>query len=302
MTRPPASLSHPCRIVRSATRDGHPIHGALFEPECEADRKVVVLHSHGTLGNFYFNPFIDEFAKSYCENGISFLSFNHQTHDAIAESEINGRLEYIGGSISEFPSCLDDFEAMRNLLAEIGYEHFVLQGHSLGCERVLFDRRNAAKSWPIILLAPVNSYETQRAWCAERLGLTIDELTKAILTNPSGTLRYDIYGSPSLDLEWDYCIPIYEKAYLSFVQSEAFSYFSPERTVLKSIDNALVIFSKNDAFHSFYDGDLQDFFAAVLGKGSDILALDCNHDFQGKLRIVCDACVDFIKKRTDAFD
>ncbi len=302
MTRRPVSLSQPCRIVRSVSGEGHPIHGALFEPECNENRKVVVLHSHGTLGNFYFNPFLDEFARFYCENGISFLSFNHQTHDSIAESEINGKLEYIGGSISKFSSCLDDFDSLRNLLAEIGYESFIMQGHSLGCERVVFDRRNTSKNWPLILLAPVNSYATQRAWCAKRLGLTIEELTESILANPSRNLRNEIYGSPSSNPEWDYNIPIFENAYLSFIQSEAFCYFSPERTVLESIDESLIVFSKNDAFHSFYDGDLQHFFRTVSGEGSKFLALDCDHDFKGKMQIVCETCVEFIKERTGAFD
>lgn len=302
MTRRSASLSRPCRLIRSMSRDGHPIHGALFEPELGENRGVVVLHSHGTLGNFYFNPFIDEFARFYCENGISFLTFNHLAHDAIAESEINGKLKYIGGSVSDFSSCLDDFEALRGFLGEIGYQHFIMQGHSLGCERVIFDRQKASKSWPVILLAPVNSYATQQAWCTERLGLTVNELTERILTNPSDVLRTDIYGSPSSDPEWDYHIPVFESAYLSFVQSEAFTYFSPERTSLTSIDEALVIFSKKDAFHSLYDGDLQDFFRSVVGVGSKFMAFDCNHDFEGRMNSVCEACVEFVKERTGVFD
>jgi len=302
MTRRSASLSRPCRLVRSVSGGGHPIHGALFEPELGENRGVVVLHSHGTLGNFYFNPFIDEFARFYCENGISFLTFNHLTHDAMAESEINGKLEYIGGSVSDFSSCLDDFEALRDFLGEIGYQHFIMQGHSLGCERVILDRQKASKSWPVILLAPVNSYATQHAWCTERLGLTVNELTERILTNPSDALRTDIYGSPSSDPEWDYHIPVFESAYLSFVQSEAFFYFSPERTSLTSIDEALVIFSKKDAFHSLYDGDLQDFFRSVVGVGSKFKAFDCNHDFEGRMNSVCEACVAFVKERTGVFD
>lgn len=291
------SLSRPCRMVRIYTRDGHPIHGAIFEPEQKDDRVTAVIHSHGTLGNFYFNPFIYVFAEFYNRNGIALLCFNHTTHDGIAESDVDGRLKYIGGSISEFATCLDDFNAVRRFLSSIGYRKFVMQGHSLGCERVVFDQRRSNENWPIILLAPVNSYATQTAWCRDRLETSVEELTASLRANPTTRLRIDIYGSPSKDPEWDYFIPIYEKAYLSFATSEAIQYFCPEGTVLQELRDTLIVFAATDAFHDFYEGSLERFFHSIAGKGSKLAAFKCNHDFDGALREVCETCVDFIKKQ-----
>ena len=109
--------------------------GLVFSPPRP---RLAIVHVHGSLGNFYQQPFIRVFANRLARHGIALLSFNLTAHDGITEGyNVAGDMRYIGGSLAAFASCLDDLDALvrvaRTLCPQV-----VLQGHSLGCDRVLF--------------------------------------------------------------------------------------------------------------------------------------------------------------------
>jgi alpha-beta hydrolase superfamily lysophospholipase len=83
----------------------------------------LLIHAHGTWGNFYANPFVGPIAGVSASLGIDFLSLNFPGHD---ETAVNERF--------------DDFApALEAWLDAIGsnYESLILQGHSLGALKIL---------------------------------------------------------------------------------------------------------------------------------------------------------------------
>lgn len=135
--------------------------GIVFRPP---NPRLAIVHVHGSLGNFYQQPFIRVFAKRLAHHGVALLSFNLTAHDGVSEGYTPDQgMQYIGGSLSRFETCLDDLDALLCFASSI-CPRVVLQGHSLGCDRVLFYVQQRAKCVPLILLSPCDSYRLQEIW------------------------------------------------------------------------------------------------------------------------------------------
>lgn len=104
-----------------ATSAGVRLHGLAMVP---TEPSSLVIHVHGTWGNFYANSFVSAFADAYHEQGIAFAAVNFPGHD---ETAMNERLE-------NFAPALD---AWIEKLAVSRSTPVVIQGHSLGALKCL---------------------------------------------------------------------------------------------------------------------------------------------------------------------
>lgn len=147
------------KLVRFKTRDGLNLQGLLFEPKAKTSK--VLVHVHGWVGNFYENPFIDPVSESVLEKNIAFLSFNNRGAGIVTEFLRTNKRENIGGSIEIFEECLLDIEGALNFLQKRGYAEMILQGHSLGCQKIVYYQHNKKdkRVKGLILIAPVNDAE-----------------------------------------------------------------------------------------------------------------------------------------------
>ena len=198
---------------------------------------IVIIHVHGSFGNFYSNSFIKTMADIYLKNGINFLSFNLTQHDGIAEAvrEKDGEKnwEYIGYSISEYESCLEDIQGAIDFSKTRKNAIVVLQGHSLGCNRVLYYINETKNNNPIILLSPTNSSELQKRWIFPE---TIEKQKERLKNVCENTILWDEHGVNTKNGEVDEinddvpCIPISPKSLLSIMNNYSFD-------MLKMLDN-----------------------------------------------------------------
>lgn len=128
--------------------------GILYSPNGNTDK--IVIHVHGLNGNFYENRFIDTLAKTYTNKNYAFLTFNNRGKDFISELLKGDDFAVIGGSLERFKDCLLDIEGVVNWVKEKGYKEIILEGHSYGCNKVLYyynkKKDNSIKK--IVLLAP----------------------------------------------------------------------------------------------------------------------------------------------------
>lgn len=140
--------------------------GILYQNE---ENDTTIIHVHGSFGNFYANRWLRIMAKQYLTAGINFLSFNLSAHDGIAEGYRYQReskkdiFEYIGFSVVEFSTCLDDISGAIDFASQFS-KKIILQGHSLGCDRVLYYLVNSRSTLSFILLSPADSYNLQKNW------------------------------------------------------------------------------------------------------------------------------------------
>lgn len=141
-------------LVRINSMDGIEQQGILYIPNKTTYK--VVIHVHGLNGNFYENRFLDVLAKSYTDKGYSFLTFNNRGKDFIAELVKGDDSVVIGGSLERFKDCILDIEGVINWVKQKGYKEITLEGHSYGCNKVLYyyNKKREECINKIVLLAP----------------------------------------------------------------------------------------------------------------------------------------------------
>src|SRR5260370_4632674 len=127
-------LSSPgCQIIQLKNNNGVPLEGLLFRVP---GAKITILHVHGSCGNYWSALFLPVLARHLIEIGINLFSINTSAHDCIVEGSRDGKFAYIGGSIVNFSECVLDIQAALDFLAPMN-TRVVLQGHSLGCDRIV---------------------------------------------------------------------------------------------------------------------------------------------------------------------
>lgn len=148
------------KLIRLTTKDRIELHGLLYEPSKKA--RGVLIHVHGFTGNFYENKFIDDIAKEAVSQGFAFFTFNNRGAGMVNEFMKKGRSKIrhitIGGSIEEFRDCVFDIKAAIDFVAKKGYKTIILQGHSLGCQKIVYYKHKTKdkRVKGLVLLAPVD--------------------------------------------------------------------------------------------------------------------------------------------------
>lgn len=126
-------------FLRETTDDKLILQGLLHEPE--KPTKNLILHIHGMSGNFYENRFLDAMASTFTDNNWAFLAPNTRGHDFIADLPVAGSKEKfrrIGNIFEKFEECVLDIKCWLDYAEKKGFTNIVLQGHSLGCAKVVF--------------------------------------------------------------------------------------------------------------------------------------------------------------------
>lgn len=150
-------MSHP--IVKVKTKDGYSLHGLFFEPKTK--NKSIVIHIHGSAGNFYFNDFYPHLAKLANNLNIAFLTTNNRGSEVY---NIETGTKYTGAAIEIFEECLLDIDAWIELAIAKGYKNIILEGHSFGTNKIQYYALNGkyrSKINALILLGFTDSYGGQ---------------------------------------------------------------------------------------------------------------------------------------------
>ena len=148
-------------FVRFETPDYIELQGWLSDAEGD----VAVIHMHGMSGNGYENTFLDTLHQTYNKLGISMFSIDNRGRGVISTFWQNNSLTHntdnvkLGGSCFEvLEECIYDIQGAINYLRSIGKSKFILQGHSLGCTKVIHYMNTQATDGitKVILLAPTD--------------------------------------------------------------------------------------------------------------------------------------------------
>ena len=141
-------------LVRINSIDNIEQPGILYSPNNDTNK--IVIHVHGLNGNFYENRFLDTIAKSYTDNNYAFLTFNNRGRDFITELLKGDDFTIIGGSLERFKDCILDIDGIVNWVKNKGYNEIILEGHSYGCNKVLYyyNHKKSDNIKKIFLLAP----------------------------------------------------------------------------------------------------------------------------------------------------
>lgn len=143
-------------LVWVETKDKVELYGLLKESK---KKTTLLINVHGTASNFYEEEFMEKFAELLPKRGISVLSANNRgayVYDAYQKS---------GAAVEIFEDCLFDIDAWIEFGLSRGYNQFILSGHSLGTEKVVYYMaygKYKDKVTKILLLAPADSFGSHR--------------------------------------------------------------------------------------------------------------------------------------------
>jgi len=160
-------------------------------------------------------------ADVYSSSGYNLLSINTSAHDGIAEGYRFGEFEYIGGALADFGECVADIGGAVDFASRLG-RRIILQGHSLGCDRILWFALQENSSLELILLAPCDSYRLQTNW---RFPETVEEQIQRLRSDDRleefPLLPWSEYGIRQ-GADWIYSIPVSRRTLLSIMEGPAF--------------------------------------------------------------------------------
>jgi pimeloyl-ACP methyl ester carboxylesterase len=209
----------------------------------EAGNKTTVIHIHGSFGNFYQNEFVRVMAARYGNARVNLISVNMASHDGLAEGyRYRDEFEYLGGAVADFNECVADIEgAVRYAM---GFsDRIILQGHSLGCDRVLQFLISSGKLYDFILLSPCDSYQLQAKWIAPE---TVEAQIARIKAQSREELSLDWLSSREYGVlggnGWTYPIPITRNAFLSIAQGPPFRLMNVEQPAHFSLVGKALIY------------------------------------------------------------
>lgn len=146
-------------IVKVATKDGYILHGLLQESKIKS--KNIIIHIHGSAGNFYQSNFYTYLFKMAEELGYAFLTTNNRG-TGVYDVELGTK--YRGAAIEIFEDCLLDIDAWIEYAINLGYENIILEGHSFGTNKIqyyYFNGKYKLKIKALILLGFTDSYGGQ---------------------------------------------------------------------------------------------------------------------------------------------
>lgn len=233
-------------LVRINSVDNIEMVGILYQPEEKSSR--IVIHVHGLCGNFYENRFLDRLAKTYTDNGYSFLTFNNRGTNFISELLKGNEFEIIGGCYERFTDCLLDIEGVINYAKNKGYTDFVLEGHSYGCNKVsyYYSKKKDKSIKKMVLLAPCDIPRICVKFLSEEEYKTAQrESTRLINEGKEDELidfSVNANGKISAGTYYNDFLPNGENDFIRYVDGE-----SGRSEVLNSVDiPTLVIFGNID--------------------------------------------------------
>lgn len=204
------------QLVQFSTMDELRLNGLL----AEAAGDVTVIHIHGKGGNFYENSFVRRMYTEYPQWGINFLGFNNRGHSSYVEAYKGEQVSYVGSAVERFEECLLDLEAAIIFARSLG-PYVVLQGHSFGCEKIMFYGQMKDSSLPLVLLSPCDGYRLQTVW---RPGETVEDQIERLRTQDTlhglEFLPPDEYGIRAGGV--DYSVPITARALVDLMAGPAF--------------------------------------------------------------------------------
>jgi len=154
------------------TGDNIKLDGLLYESNISTNEVVISVHG---MGSNCFKKREDILASEITKNNISYFCFNNRGHDltVFVDKYIDGKRRKIifGTSYEDVLDSYYDITGAIKSMMNIGYEKIHLQGHSLGCTKIVYTYNRLkndnnseilSKIKSIILLSLVDIPATQK--------------------------------------------------------------------------------------------------------------------------------------------
>lgn len=291
------------KIINFLATDGIQLNGILYESLNKT--KKIILAVHGMSSNC-FKKRDEVIGQKSNEANIDYFCFNNRGSELVRyiRKETEGKMQKMLGGMS-YEDPLDGYKDIVGAilkLKELGYEEVYLQGHSLGCTKIVYAYNKLKQEKreeilenikTIILLSLVDIPMTLKVF----LGENFDKyLEMAEDKEQSGNI-HDLMPNNA------FIHPVSVKTFLRYIRDNKeidFASYSTdtEFKVLNSIDIPLFMRWGNDKEMILQKVEdltqlLND---RILNKNKDINFIDgADHGYNGKEEILAEQIVEFLK-------
>ena len=281
------------------TEDDIELVGLLETPNNPTNK--VVISIHGMQSN-WLKTREHILSKTISEAGIAYFAFNNRGHELMTYTrKTNGEKLLNGGAVYE--DVLDgyyDIKGAINKMIELGFNDIYLQGHSLGCTKIVYgynklkQENNVSNIKGIILLSLVDIPDCQKY----DLGNKYDEMMEYAETKEKEGKLDELMPLGSFDH------PISVKTYLRYFKYNEkidFAKFSDKNYDFKELNNIQVpLFLRWGNVHELVIQNLDELVSFLKSKIKndklDIGYIDgADHGYTGKEGMLAKQIIQFIR-------
>lgn len=284
--------------------DGIKLNGFLYK-SVEKTNKVI-LSIHGMSSNCLKER--ETIISSYAnENQIDYFCFNNRGSELVKyiRKDIEGRKEKILGGTT-YEDVLEGYEDIVGAilkLKELGYENIYLQGHSLGCTKIVYTYHELkdeeendilAKIKGVILLSLIDIPSALKIYLRnrfkkylelaeekEKAGNLTDIMPKDSFIHPISVKTFLRYARDNQNIDFAKFGKDTELEYLNQIEVPLFMRWGNDNEMILQKADELVALVSN----------------CILNEKKDIDYIDgADHSYSGKEKILAKQIIEFIKK------
>lgn len=285
--------------------DGIKLNGFLLEGKEKANK--IILSVHGMSSNC-FKEREDKISSYMNENNIDYFCFNNRGSELVKyiRKDINDKEEKLLGGTS-YEDVLEGYEDIVGAilkLKELGYKEIYLQGHSLGCTKIVYTYNELKEEEEedilkcikgVILLSLVDIPKTLKMY----LGSNFDSYLKLAEEKEQEGKIYDLMPKES------FIHPVSVKTFLRYAKYNKdidFAGYGRDNKLekLNNIDVPLFMRWGNDKEMIIQKADELVTLVnnIIINKKKDIDYIEgSNHSYNGKEEIVAKQIIEFIRKQ-----
>lgn len=290
-------------IINVTTKDKITLHGLLIENK---KSNKIVINIHGSASNFYEEPFFENMAVTFPKKGFSWLSINNRGNSVLTHT-----WQKTGSAVEKFEDCLLDINAWVEFAINKNYKTIILQGHSLGTEKVVYYMNKGKyknKIAGVVLLGFSDSFG-----CAHKF-MDKKNCTKKLFTEARNLVEKN-KGEQFLTTQWYSHAGILPKSAESFINqfsndselSKAFPFRLKKLDFYSKIKTPiLAVISDNDKFTNadVVEGGSEHVMMSIKesvellnnsnSRTKAIIIPKTDHDFEGKEEELTNIVTDFL--------
>lgn len=291
------------KIINFEATDNILLNGILATSDSNSEEVIISVHGMSS------NCFKDReriIAKYANESNIDYFAFNNRGSDLsryIYNTKTQNKL--LGGTSNEdVQDSYYDIKGAIQKMIELGYKKIHLQGHSLGCTKIVYtyqkfkenrEEEILSKIYSVILLSLVDIYKVLKVFSNNML----DEFIAYAEEKESNEQLQTLMPKDA------FIHPVSVKTYLRYAkyyQEIDFAQYSNDTYQYTELNSIQVpLFMRWGNVHELVEQDLQQLTcllkSKLLNKNNDISYIDgADHGYTNKENILAEQIMNFIKK------
>ena len=264
-----------------------------FLMKSKPKNKKLIIHIHGMGGNFYYNTFIKPINDTLQKSNYDLFTINTRGNGYITKFYQGTKKKYIGVAHEKLEECIYDIEGAMKFAKKLGYNEFILSGHSTGCQKMIYyqSKKQNKKVKAILLLAPGDDYAIDQKEKGKDFTKAVNYAKNQVKKGKGNEILPPWISKYSAKRYLEFADPKNTESQL-LAYSGKLKHFSNIKTPI------LAVFGEKD---EFLVGTAQDAFEVLRNKtNSEFLETriikDTNHGFKKKEKLLAKVIIDFLTR------